>query len=173
MGIPESLGGNTKAAGKDLVNNLASENFIISNLQSASSTLWSKAFVAPLKTLVVTDPYGYNRNTVGYSILHKGTDFRAATGTEVFAMNAGVVKVSRLFTVYGNTIIIDHGNGIMTLYMHLSKLNVREGDRVKTGQLIGLSGKTGYAEAAHLHVSIKVGGISIDPVKFLKFFNVI
>jgi len=173
LGIPEQLGGNTKVAGKALVDNLSIENNIINNIKASSTTQWSKSFVSPLKNLIVTDAYGYSRNTVGYNITHKGTDFRAATGTEVYAMNTGIVRISKLFTVYGNTVVIDHGNGLSTLYMHLSKLKVKEGDTVQAGQLIGLSGKTGYAEAAHLHVSIKIDGVSIDPARFLGFFNVI
>lgn len=173
LGIPDSLGGNTKSAGKSLVNNLAEENVLINNVKSANTALWSKSFVKPLEKIYVTDQYGYNRNTVGYNILHKGTDFRAAVGTPVFAINSGRVVMSKSLTVYGNTVIIDHGYGLVSLYMHLSKLNVKEGDSVKAGQIIGLSGKTGYAEAPHLHISIKVNGVSIDPVTFFEFFNVL
>jgi len=173
LGIPDSMGGNTKSAGKSLVDKLAQENKIITNIKTSSTTLWSKKFVSPLKTLVITDEYGYGRNTVGYSITHKGTDFRAATGTAVMAINSGIVRVARLFDTYGNTIIIDHGNGLSSLYMHLSKIKVKEGQNVIAGQVIGLSGQTGYVSAAHLHLSIKVNGISIDPVIFLRFFGVI
>jgi len=173
LGIPENFGGNTKAAGKALVTNLAQENKIISNTETSSTTLWSKAFVSPLKTLVITDEYGYGRNTVGYNITHKGTDFRAATGTEVMAINTGIVRVARHLDTYGNTIIVDHGNGLSSLYMHLSRIKIKAGQKVEAGQIVGLSGQTGYVSAPHLHLSIKVNGISIDPVKFLGFFNVI
>lgn len=170
LGIPEKLGGNTKEAGKTLVNNLALENKSINSIVSSPNILWKKPFVSPLKDLKITDEYGYNRDTVGFVIVHKGTDYRAALGTEVKAMNDGVVKIAKLYTVYGNTVIIDHGLGLNTLYMHLSELKVKEGDRVSIGQIIGLSGQTGYAESPHLHVSIKINGISIDPAKFLAFF---
>lgn len=173
LGIPEKLGGNTPAAGKALVDNLAIENQSINNIKTARTILWSKAFSSPLASLTITDPYGYNRDTVGYTIVHKGTDLRAPIGTEVRAMNSGIVRISRLYTVYGNSVIIDHGLGLSTLYMHLSELKVKEGDQVEKGQIIGLSGKTGYAEQPHLHVSIKVNGVSIDPMRFLHFFNVI
>jgi murein DD-endopeptidase MepM/ murein hydrolase activator NlpD len=63
--------------------------------------------------------------------------------------------------------------GINTLYLHLSEFKVSEGDKVKRGQLIGLSGDTGYAVGAHLHLSIKINGISIDPEKFMDFFDMI
>jgi murein DD-endopeptidase MepM/ murein hydrolase activator NlpD len=132
--------------------------------------LWSRAFQYPLKTVFITDDYGYSRNTVNQTITHKGTDFRAVVGTDALAMNDGTIRIARTFTVYGNTVVIDHGIGVQSLYMHLSKLNVKEGERVKRGQIIGQSGDTGYVEAPHLHISIKINGISIDPVTFLKFF---
>ncbi len=173
LGIPEKLGGNTKEAGKTLVDNLTKENASINNIKTATTSLWTDAFGKPLESIFVTDDYGYNRDTVGFLIAHKGTDFRASIGTPVMAMNDGIIRVSRLYTVYGNTVIIDHGLGLSTLYMHLSELKVKEGDTVKTGDIIGLSGRTGYADAAHLHLSIKIGGISIDPAKFMSFFDII
>jgi murein DD-endopeptidase MepM/ murein hydrolase activator NlpD len=123
-----------------------------------------------LNNIFITDDYGYDRKTVEQTIVHKGTDFRAQVGTEVKAMNRGVIRIARTFTVYGNTVVVDHGQGIQTLYMHLSKLNVKEGDTVEIGQVVGLSGNTGYADAAHLHISVKINGLSIDPMTFIRFF---
>lgn len=171
LGIPDKLGGNTTAASKQLATNLAKENAVILNVPTGDKQLWDKSFKNPLAKVFVTDDYGYDRKTVDRSIAHKGTDYRAATGTPVMAMNDGVVKVAREFIVYGNTIIIDHGQGIQTLYMHLSKLNVKEGDKIKRGDVIGLSGMTGYVDAPHLHISVKVDGVSIDPEVFLGFFD--
>ncbi|MEO8637945.1 MAG: M23 family metallopeptidase [Candidatus Taylorbacteria bacterium] len=171
VGIPEKLGGNTKEAGKALVTNLAIENAVLADIETTEAILWKNAFQFPLDDVFVTDPYGYNRDTVGQTIVHKGTDFRAVEGTKVMAMNAGVVRLARQFTVYGNTIVIDHGLGVATLYMHLSKINVKNGDTVTRGQVIGASGETGYAEAPHLHISVKIKGISIDPMTFLGFFS--
>lgn len=170
LGIPEKLGGNTPQAASQLLTNLAKENNILNTVLSSSTILWGKAFQYPLETIFITDDYGYDRLTVNSTIVHKGTDFRAPEGTKVLAMNDGVVKVARTFVVYGNSVIIDHGLGVQTLYMHLSKLNVKEGDRVTAGQLIGLSGMTGYAESPHLHISVKISGISIDPMTFIRFF---
>jgi murein DD-endopeptidase MepM/ murein hydrolase activator NlpD len=171
LGIPEKLGGNTPAAATNLLNNLAEENYILNTVKTATTTLWKKGFIYPLDTIFITDDYGYSRATVGQEILHKGTDFRAQIGTPVKAMNRGVVRVARLFTVYGNAVVIDHGQGVQTLCMHMSKLNVKEGDVVEQGDVIGLSGDTGYVEAAHLHISVKINAISIDPMTFLKFFQ--
>lgn len=173
LGIPEKLGGNTPAAEKELVNNLAKENAVLNAVKTEPTQLWKESFHFPLENIFITDNYGYDRKTVNSTIVHKGTDFRAAEGTEVRALNDGVVRVARIFTVYGTTVVVDHGQGVQSFYMHLSKLDVKEGDSVKTGQIVGLSGKTGYAEAAHLHITIKINGISIDPMTFLEFFNVI
>ncbi len=171
LGIPDTLGGNTTEASKTLIQNLAKENAEINTVTSGPVQLWKKGFEMPLADVFITDDYGYDRKTVGQTIPHKGTDFRAAVGTEVKALNTGVVKIARTYTVYGNTIIIDHGLGVQTLYMHLSELKVKEGDTVNVGDVIGLSGKTGYAEGAHLHVSVKVKGLSIDPMVFLGFWE--
>lgn len=171
LGIPDTLGGNTTEASKTLLKNLAKENAEINAVTSGPIQLWKNAFDAPLDDVIITDTYGYDRKTVDQTIVHKGTDFRATVGTRVKALNMGVVKVARTYTIYGNTIIIDHGLGIQTLYMHLSQIDVKEGDVVNVGEIIGLSGKTGYAEGAHLHVSVKVKGLSIDPMVFLGFFS--
>ncbi len=171
LGIPDKLGGNTTTASKQLATNLAKENTVILNVPTGDKQLWDKSFKNPLAKIFVTDDYGYDRKTVDRNILHKGTDYRAATGTAVMAMNDGVVKVAQEFMVYGNTVIIDHGQGIQTLYMHLSELKVQAGDIIKRGDVIGLSGMTGYADAPHLHISVKVGGVSIDPEVFLGFFD--
>jgi len=171
LGIPEKLGGNTPTSQKNLVDSLARENEGLRLIRTGTKAFWTKPFRSPLLGLTVTDPYGYNRKTGVYTIAHKGTDFRAAEGTKVFAMNRGVIRIARAYRTYGKTIIVDHGLGLQTLSMHLSRINVNEGELVLPGQVIGLSGQTGYAEKPHLHVSIRINGISIDPIKFLSLFN--
>lgn len=171
LGVPEKLGGNTQQAQTAVVNSLVAENAIISNLHSANQAFWSVLFRYPLRDASITDPYGFERQTGQYVIAHKGTDFRAPVGTSVVAMNRGIVRLARSFRIYGNTVIIDHGFGIMTLYMHLSKINVNVGELVRQGQAIGLSGETGYAEGPHLHISVHVGRISVDPIQFLSLFR--
>jgi murein DD-endopeptidase MepM/ murein hydrolase activator NlpD len=171
LGIPEKLGGNTPQAGKQLVSNLTKENNELNNLTSLNKKLWSISFGLPLLKNEITDEYGYSRQTVGYSIAHKGTDFRAKEGTPVYAINSGYIKKVKTYEVYGKTIIIDHGLGVNSFYMHLSKTKVKAGEYVKKGQEIGLSGSTGYAENPHLHLSIKINNQSIDPMKFIEFFK--
>lgn len=172
LGIPEKLGGNTKEGEKTLVQALNIEAETLRKIVSTSTRLWKEDFGYPIKNIFITDDYGYSRQTVSVSIAHKGTDFRAKEGTEVFAMNDGVVLLAREFTAYGKLIALDHGQGIVTLYLHLSNMKVKEGDRVVKGELIGLSGQTGYAEGAHLHISVRVHNLSIDPIVFMKLLGV-
>ncbi len=167
LGIPEKLGGNTTAAEQALLKALAQENAALAALKSGTKSYWTGGFRYPVRNPVVTDAYGYSRLTVGSVITHKGTDFRASLGTPVYSMNRGVVRYAKTTRAYGNMVVVDHGLGLMTLYLHLSKIKVNPGELVERGQLVGLAGDTGYAEAPHLHLSVKVNGISIDPMKFM------
>jgi murein DD-endopeptidase MepM/ murein hydrolase activator NlpD len=167
LGIPAKLGGNTEKSATALVSTLAVENASLLGLRTGTHAFWTKPFIYPTVKPLVTDEYGYSRQTGSYSIAHKGTDLRAQVGDSVLAMNRGVVRVAREGRNYGKTIIIDHGLGVQTLYMHLSKIYVEEGQLVLPGQVIGLSGMTGYADQPHLHLSVRINEVSIDPVKFI------
>jgi murein DD-endopeptidase MepM/ murein hydrolase activator NlpD len=171
LGIPEKLGGNTATSAAKLVDTLALENASLLNLRTGTHAFWTKPFQYPVKDPVVTDEYGYSRQTVGRSITHKGTDFRAKEGTPILAMNRGVVRVAREGRNYGKTIVVDHGLGLQTFYMHLSRIDVNVGELVLPGQTIGLSGSTGYAESPHLHLTVRLNDVSIDPMVFLGFFK--
>jgi len=101
---------------------------------------------------------------------HYGMDFSAPEGTEVFATGDGeVVKVKRLYNGYGRHIVIRHGFGYETLYAHLSKSNVRRGDKVKRGQVIGLVGSTGTSTSSHLHYEVHKDGRKVNPAHY--YFN--
>jgi murein DD-endopeptidase MepM/ murein hydrolase activator NlpD len=171
LGIPAKLGGNAPASVTKLVETLAEENRSFLNLPTATTTLWTKDFIYPIDNPVVTDQYGYTRQTGSQTISHKGTDFRAEEGTPVKAMSRGIIRIAKLYRNYGNTIVVDHGLGLQTFYMHLSKINVSVGDTVERGQIIGLSGQTGYAAFPHLHLSVRINNISVDPITFLSFFE--
>jgi len=98
---------------------------------------------------------------------HYGMDFTAPAGTEIYSTGNGVV-VSRLSSKrgYGNHIIIDHGFGYTSLYAHLSNFNVRVGQKVQRGDIIGFVGNTGTSVANHLHYEIKLNGTNVDPVNY-------
>ena len=128
---------------------------------------WSGNFTAPVPA-ELSESYGTSRTFNGkLASFHRGTDFRATTGTPVHASNAGQVVLSRELYYEGNCVVIDHGLGFMTMYMHLSKLDVEEGDHVRKGQIIALSGGTGRATGPHLHMSVRWSGEYLDPMKLL------
>jgi len=119
----------------------------------------------------VASGFGYRIHPI-YKVrkMHWGMDFSAPTGTEIFATGDGVVaKVVNSRRGYGKHVIIDHGYGYETLYAHMSKTDVRRGQRVKRGDVIGLVGNTGISSAPHLHYEVKKDGKKINPANF--YFN--
>lgn len=172
--IPEQLGGNTPQAEHELTTTLSKDSAILNSIttQVSPEKLWSGQFRFPLEgSSVITDVYGYSRKTGSVSLSHLGTDFRAAEGTPVYAINSGKVAYTGTLRNFGETVIIDHGLGLMTLYMHLSEIDVELGDSVEKGDFIARSGNTGYSLGPHLHLSVRIDGFSIDPMKFLELMG--
>lgn len=170
--IPEKLGGNTPESVKTLIKTLAEEGKIINAVFTTNQVLWTEKFRSPLNgPLVIDDPYGYTRIINNFTMPHKGTDLEATMGTPVYAMNKGVVRLASSFRNYGDTVILDHGVGLQTVYMHLSKINVAPGQAVNKGELLGLSGDSGYTLNPHLHLTVRIWDVSIDPIKFLELFG--
>jgi murein DD-endopeptidase MepM/ murein hydrolase activator NlpD len=83
-------------------------------------------------------------------------------------MNAGTVLLARPLYFEGNFVVLDHGQGLLTLYLHLSEFKVKEGDQVKRGQIVGLSGGTGRATGPHLHVAVRWQGTYLDPASLMR-----
>ncbi len=130
-----------------------------------------KPFILPLDS-AITSRYGNARIFNGtLSSYHSGTDFKAAVGTPVRAANDGVVVLAKMRYYAGGSVIIDHGRGIYSCYYHLSGFKVRPGERVRRGEIIGLSGQSGRVTGPHLHYTIKVLGNSVDPLQFTEAFN--
>ncbi len=135
---------------------------------SAEQPLWQGSFRAPVKA-TPTDSFGTRRIFNGkLASIHKGMDFRAAKGTPVRAGNSGIVVLARPLYYEGNCVIIDHGLGLFTLSMHLSHIDVHEGQRVATGEKLGLSGATGRVTGPHLHWAVRWQGAYLDPAKVLR-----
>ena len=135
---------------------------------SADRPLWEGDFHAPVAA-EATDSFGTRRMFNGkLASVHKGADFRAGVGTPVHAGNSGVVVIARPLYFEGNCVVIDHGLGLYTLYMHFSRIDVKEGQRVKTGDLLGLSGATGRVTGPHLHWAVRWQSAYLDPIKMLK-----
>jgi murein DD-endopeptidase MepM/ murein hydrolase activator NlpD len=103
----------------------------------------------------------------GRAALHMGLDFPADIGTPIVAAAGGVVQLAETHAAYGQTVEVDHGNGLVTRYAHASKLLVRLGDIVKRGQPIAKVGSTGRSTGPHLHFEVLVDGVPQDPAKFL------
>jgi len=94
---------------------------------------------------------------------HAGSDLHAAPGTPVHATNRGRVVLAKNLFFTGNTVILDHGLGIDSLYAHLSRIDVKQGEIVRNGQVVGLSGATGRVTAPHLHWGMRVQNARVDP----------
>lgn len=120
-------------------------------------------FVCPNKTKVYSR-FGYRRGR-----RHQGVDLPLSTGTPVPAAFAGKVRIAKRFGAYGNLVILRHVNGLETFYGHLSKLNVKEGDWVEAGQIIGLGGSTGRSTGPHLHFETRYKGYAFDPQWLIDF----
>ena len=130
--------------------------------------LWEGSFWLPLEHSIST-AFGTKRmmNRKVTSI-HKGVDIRGKEGDRVAASNRGRVVLAEELFFGGNTVILDHGQGIFTIYMHLSSFNVKPDDLVSTGDVIGSVGSSGRSSGPHLHFGVKVLGISVNPVSFAK-----
>jgi len=135
---------------------------------SLAEPVWNGDFRAPVAARP-TDSFGVRRTFNGkLASIHKGMDFRAASGTPVHAANSGVVVLARPLYYEGNCVVIDHGLGLFTLSMHLSRIDVHEGARVVKGQRLGLSGATGRVTGPHLHWAVRWQGAYLDPAQLLK-----
>lgn len=116
----------------------------------------------------VTSGYGYRVHPIlGRRILHTGIDIAASSGTAIWAADGGRVVYATWVDGYGNTVAIDHGGGIATLYAHQSSMAVSYGQSVKKGQVVGYVGSTGYSTGPHLHFEVRVNGTPVDPMGYL------
>lgn len=122
----------------------------------------------PLDVAVLTSSYGKRKHPVlGYTRMHKGSDFRAPTGTPIMAAGDGVIEMSARNGSYGNYVRIRHNSTYKTAYAHLSRYGkgIKKGRRVKQGQIIGYSGSTGRVTGAHLHYEVFVNGKQTNPMR--------
>lgn len=113
-------------------------------------------------TGVISSHFGPRRGA-----FHHGTDFAAATGTPIKAAKAGSVSFVGWRSVYGQTIMIEHGHELKTVYAHASKILVKKGQQVRKGQIIGEVGSTGRSTGPHLHFEVHVKGEAVNPVRYL------
>ncbi|HEX7562249.1 MAG TPA: M23 family metallopeptidase [Bradyrhizobium sp.] len=129
---------------------------------------WKGSFAPPVNA-EISGVFGVERVFNGsVQSTHQGLDFRVPSETSVAAVNGGHVILARPLFFEGNCVMIDHGQGLLTLYLHLSKFSVKEGDEVSKGQPIGLSGGTGRATGPHLHLAVRWQGVYLNPQGLLK-----
>jgi len=131
--------------------------------------LWEGQFILPTEGRI-SSPFGayrlYNRGKASWR--HKGVDIANREGTEILAPNSGVVVLSEDMRVHGGTIIISHGQGILSIFSHLKERFVKKGEGVERGQLIGTMGQTGLATGPHLHWGLCASGVVVDPLEWTK-----
>ena len=128
-------------------------------------TFFTKKFIIPVENAIITGVYGSQRILNGKPKWpHYGLDFAAKEGTKIKAMLNGIVTLAEPNLFYtGGTLIFDHGHGISTLYMHMEKIFVEKGQKVKQGDIIGTIGSTGRATGAHLDVRLNWFQIRLNP----------
>jgi len=120
----------------------------------------------------ITSNYGnariYNGKTKSY---HTGTDYRAKIGTNIYATNNGIIALTMNRFYLGNVIYIDHGRGAFSYYSHMDSFDIKQGQKVKKGQLIGTSGKTGRITGPHLHYALRLYNTTVDPLQYTELYN--
>jgi len=137
--------------------------------RETGAQLWSGKFLAPVKGRI-TSAYGsyrlYNGKRLGD---HRGTDIGGnPAGTLIKAANSGFVVFAKLLPAFGSVVVLDHGQGIHSIYMHMSKRLVEPGQKVEKGQFIGRVGSTGISTGPHLHFGLSVHGIRVDAMEWVR-----
>lgn len=140
----------------------------VSELFTTSSISGNGQFAHPCPEATITSRFGSRTDPInGGSDDHKGIDLAANTGTPVYAAEAGTVTTAGYSHSAGNWIVIDHGDGFVTKYMHLSSINISNGDEVRKGQKIGEVGSTGNSTGPHLHFQVELNGTAVNPEYYL------
>ena len=144
-------------------------------LQKTSETRrWSTGFSYPLDVIDITDFFGKRRVYTNYTTpFHNGVDLRATSGTSVYSVSGGQVLWGGDSKLYfeGNAVVVDHGQEIISMYLHLDSVKVEAGDKIERNQILGRSGASGFGTGPHLHFAVKVGGEYVDPLQFIEAFQ--
>ena len=130
--------------------------------------LWSGDFIKPVNGPAESGSFGEERILNDEkTTTHRGTEFQVKEGTPVLVSNSGTVVLAKELFYEGNCVIVDHGQRFFTIYMHLSKIDVKVGAQLHKGKQIGLSGATGRATGPHLHLGVRWNGAYLDPLQLL------
>jgi murein DD-endopeptidase MepM/ murein hydrolase activator NlpD len=131
---------------------------------------WQGPFLRPVNS-PISSPFGLRRIYKPGRLAawrHKGVDFRAPYGTPVLSPNHGMVRFCEPMKAHGNTLVIDHGQGVFSIFLHLKAFTVRKGQRVSKGQVVGQVGSSGIATGPHLHWGLSVGGVRVNPITWTR-----
>lgn len=133
-----------------------------------SDRIWRGKFIKPLDGEIIS-PFGVRRilNDLPRNP-HSGVDLEAGMGEDIRSSNAGIVVFAGELYFSGETVIVDHGRGLYTMYFHLSRIDVEEGQRVKKGEILGLAGSTGRSTGPHLHWGVRLHDARVDPFSLLR-----
>ena len=160
---------------EEVYERIKSDNKLIGVARATDSDLsfFSKKFILPVENAIITGVYGSQRILNGIPKWpHYGLDFAADEGTKIKAMLDGTATLVESDLFYtGGTLIFDHGHGVSTLYMHMEKVLVKKGQKVKQGDIIGTVGSTGRATGAHLDVRLNWFNVRLDPATVLDIKN--
>lgn len=156
----------------DLLSDQAAIDAERATIQQAYTTFtlvrqWSGPWLRPAQG-PISNPFGVLRSTNGgpYN-MHTGTDIAANAGVPIVAANSGTVVLAQELYLYGNSVIVDHGLGVLTGYHHMSAIAVTAGQAVTKGDLLGYVGDTGFVSGAHLHWEARIHGVLVDPLLLL------
>jgi murein DD-endopeptidase MepM/ murein hydrolase activator NlpD len=129
---------------------------------------WSEPFTPPTADCM-NSPFGVLRfhNGKFTGNFHRGVDLRSRAGEAVRAATPGVVRIARMYQLHGGTVGLDHGQGVTSIYIHLSKIEATEGQLVQAGDIVGRVGATGFATGPHLHWGLYVHGEAVNPLQWL------
>lgn len=137
------------------------------NSTVSEKRFWAEPFARPTPDCM-NSPFGVQRLHDGKPSgnYHRGLDLRSPPGRPIRATAAGKVLIARKMAMPGNIVGIDHGQGLLTAYLHMSRIAVKEGTMVKRGQIVGYVGSTGFATGPHLHWSMVVNGVAVTPLQW-------
>lgn len=146
----------------------------LETIQALKDTLsavqyWKEPFISPTQDCQ-NSPFGVKRYHNGKPTgdYHKGVDLRSPSGRPIRAISAGKVQIARMYRLHGGTVGLDHGQGISSIYIHMSKLAVQPDEMVKKGDVIGYVGSTGFASGPHLHWGLYVSGLPVNPNQWIR-----
>lgn len=166
LGVKEVTKLTTYYNGDELSSKILDENIITEAVPQVVhiGTTKRPLYIKPMDEYTISSCYGAR-----WGRQHEGIDLATPTGGEVMATAAGTVIRSEYYAGYGNCVDIDHGNGVISRYGHLSKINVSLGQSVSQGEVIALSGNTGNSTGPHLHFELRMNGEAVNPYDYIDF----